>query len=111
MRVPKGFHVEAARRPTSICPQQRTGGLWIHLKPKDVLRVARVWTIGDYFARRRHNIAKTIEGRSLLEERRGAERKRGSPCRQFWLEQEMMEEEGGEAVCGGGGRGIPPTLL
>ena len=84
MRTLEGFHVEAARGMTGMRPQRRTVGPWLYPKSEDVLREARLWPIGEYVARRRHNIAKTIEGRSLLEEYRRAERKRGSPPRHFW---------------------------
>ena len=49
--------------------------------------------MATYIRRRRHQIAKTIEGRTLLEECRGAERRSGSSSRQYWWKQEMELEE------------------
>ena len=83
LQVLKGFHVEAARRMTGMQPQRRIVGLWIYPKSVDVLAAARLKTVATYIAQRRHNISKTIKGRTLLEECRGAERKQGSPTRQF----------------------------
>ena len=87
--VLEGFHVETARQLTGMCHQQRTVGPWIYPKSKEVLRAAQLRTSGYYIGQRRHNIAKTIEGRTLLKECRGADRKQGSPSRKYWWEQEM----------------------
>ena len=48
--------------------------------------------IGDYIARRRQTVLQTIADRPILEECRGAERRRGSPTRLYWWEQEVEEE-------------------
>jgi hypothetical protein len=108
LRLLEGFHLEAARRLTGIHSQRRTVGPWIYPKPKDVLRAVRRRTVGDFIALRRHNIAKTIELRILLEECR-KKRKRGSPPCQFWWEQvmELEEEDGDEGffLSWGNGRG------
>ena len=58
-----------------------------------------------YIRRRRNHIAKVIEGRSLLEECRGAERRSGSSSRQMWWQQEMDLEEDD---AGAGGQGVFP---
>jgi len=57
--------------------------------------------MATYIRRRRHQ----IEGRTLLEECRGAERRIGSLSRQYWWKQEMDLEEDDE---GAGGRGVLP---
>jgi hypothetical protein len=58
--------------------------------------------------RRRANIAKTIEGRPLLTECRGAERRLGSPPRQFWWDQELSLEEDDDEDEDGGRGGVYP---
>ena len=82
LQVIEGF-VEVTRRLTGIRPQQQTVGPSIYPNSKEVLRAAQLWTIGDYVGQRHNNIAKTVEGRTLLEEYRGAERKQGSPSCQY----------------------------
>jgi hypothetical protein len=110
MRILEGFHVEVACRLTGMRPQQQPVGPWVYPKSKEVLRAACLRTIKDYVGQQRHSIAKTIEGRTLLEEYMGAERKQGSPSRQYWWEQEMelMEEEDG---VNGGTQGVFPRLF
>ena len=49
-------------------------------------------TITEYIAARRQTILRTIADRPILEECRGAERRRGSPPRLYWWEQEVEEE-------------------
>ena len=61
IRFLEGFHVEATRRLTGIVPQQQTVSPWIYPKSKDVLRAARLRTIGGYVVRRQHNITKTTK--------------------------------------------------
>jgi hypothetical protein len=85
-----GFYVETARRLTGTRPQQWIFWPWIYPKTKDVLRTARIRTIGDNIVRRRHNVAKTTKLRILLEECRGVERKQESqPCQFLW--EQVME--------------------
>ena len=72
-------------------------GPWVYPKSAEVLAAARQQPVATYIRRRRSNIAKTIEGRSLLEEYRGAERRPGSPPRIFWWEQEMGLAEDGDS--------------
>ena len=50
---------------------------------------ARLHPIEYYIAKQRNTVRKAIEGRALLEECRGAEKRRGSPSRQYWWEQEF----------------------
>ena len=62
-------------------------------------------TIVEYIADRRRNILLTIADRPILEECRRAERRRGSPPRLYWWEQEVEfdlseEEEEGDAFAG-----------
>ena len=84
LKVLEGFHVEASRRMTGMRPQRWTVGPWIYPKSADVLAAARLRPVATYIQRRRHQIAKTIEGRTLLEECRGAERRSGSLSRLMW---------------------------
>ena len=72
-------------------PKKR-GDSWVYPKSADVLRAARLRTIGDYIARRRQTVLRAIADRPILEECRGAERRRGSPTRLYWWEQEFEEE-------------------
>ena len=46
----------------------------------------------DYIARRRQTVLWAIADRPILEECRWAERRRGSPTRLYWWEQEFEEE-------------------
>ena len=59
---------------------------------RECLRAARVRTIAEYIAARRHNILRTIADCLILEEYRGAERRQGSPPRLYWWEQEVELE-------------------
>ena len=78
---------------------------------QDVLAVVCLKPAAAYIAQHRHIIAKTIESRTLLEEFRGAERRSGSPPRQFWSEQEMnLEDEDDVDACGRDG-GVSPCLF
>ena len=58
----------------------------------DVLRAARLRTIGEYIARRRQTVLRAIADRPSLEECRGVERQRGSPTRLYWWDQEFEED-------------------
>ena len=91
LRALEGFHVEAARRLTGMRPSKR-GDSWVYPKLADVLRVARLRTIGDYIARRRQTVLRAIADRLILEECMGAERRRGIPTRLYLWEQEFEEE-------------------
>ena len=57
-------------------------------KSASVRRVARVKTSVEFIADRRRNFLLTIADRPILEECRRAERRRGSPPRLYWWEQE-----------------------
>ena len=83
LRALEGFHVEAARRLTGMRLSKR-GETWVYPKSADALRVASVRTIAEYIAARRQNILWTIADRPILEECRGAKRRRGSPTRLYW---------------------------
>ena len=87
-------------------------------------RISTTNSIAEYIAARRQNILRTIADRPILEECRGAERRRGSPPRLYWWEQEVEEELSSEeeeeeedwhagratwrteAVCPGRGEGV-----
>jgi hypothetical protein len=81
-----GFHVEAARRLTGMRPK-KIGELWIYPKSSSVLAAARLHPIAYYITKRRQTVLKAIEGRPILDACREAERRRGSPSRQYWWEQ------------------------
>ena len=66
----EGFHVETARRLTGMRPTKR-GETWVYPKSVNVLRAARVRTIGEYIEDRRRNILRTIADRPILNECRG----------------------------------------
>ena len=69
----EGFHVKAARRLTGI-RSRMVKGEWVYPHSVDMLKAAGLCTVAECIARRRTNIAKTIEGRKILEECRGAAR-------------------------------------
>ena len=50
-------------------------------------------TVGEYIARRRQTVMRSVADRPILEECRGTERLRGSPVRLSWWEQEFEEVE------------------
>ena len=91
LRALDGFHVEAACRLTGMRPRKR-GDSWVYSKSADVLRAARLRTIGKYIARRPQTVLRAIVDRPILEEYREAERQQGSPTRLYWWEQEFEEE-------------------
>ena len=91
LRALEGFHVEVTRCITGMRLTKR-GETWVCPKSVSVLRAARVRTIAECIAARRHNILRTIADRPILEECRGAERRQGSPPRLYWWEQEVEEE-------------------
>ena len=101
LRALEGFHVEAARRLTGMKPKQ-VNGVWEYPHSADVLKAAGLTTIAETITKRRSNIAKTIEGRRVLKECREAERRRGSPPRIMWWDQELdsIEEGGGDGGLG-----------
>ena len=66
----EGFYVEAVRRLTGMRLRMVEGG-WAYPHSADVLKAAGLCTVEEYIAKRRANIAKTIEGRRILEECRG----------------------------------------
>ena len=89
MKWLEGFHVEVKRK-------------WVYPHFADVLKAAGLCTVAEYIAKQRSNIARTTEGRRILEECWGAARRRGTPVRMYWWEQELTFEEGGQE----GGEGL-----
>jgi hypothetical protein len=83
----RGFHVEAAQRLTGMIPK-KIWEAWVYPESANVLAAARLHPIEYYIAKRREMVRKAIEGRPLLEECRGAGRRRGSPAHQYWWDQE-----------------------
>ena len=47
---------------------RRVKGKWVYLHSVDVLKAAGLCTVAECVAKQRANIAKTIEGRKILEE-------------------------------------------
>ena len=92
MRELEGFHVEAARRLTGMCPR-KVKGEWVYPHSADVPAAAHLQTIEYYIQKRRHTVHNTIRDHSVLKECEGAERRRGTPLRLFWAEQGMMAPE------------------
>ena len=88
LEVLKGFHVEVEQSMTGMRSQRPTVGPWVYLKPAVVLTAARLRPVATYISRSRHNITKTIEGRTLLEEYREVGRQSGSLSRLMWWQQE-----------------------
>ena len=84
----EGFHVEAAHRLTGMMPKEEKGE-WIYPHTADVLAAAHLQPIQYYIQKRRHTIAQTIEGRLILEECRGTERRRGTQPRLYWWGQKF----------------------
>ena len=72
--------------------QKKRGDSWIYPKSADVLRAARLRTVGEYIARRRQTVLRAIADRLILEECREVERQQGSPTPLYWWEQEFEEE-------------------
>ena len=92
MKALEGFHVAAARILTGMRPKQARDGSWEYPRTSEVLRKAGLHTISDYIGQRRANIARKIASRPVLAECRGAERRRGTPPRQYWWEQDLDAE-------------------
>ena len=77
--------------------------MWKYPNSVDVLEAAGLQTIANTIAKRLSNIARTIEGRQVLKECREAKRRRGSPPRIMWWDQDLDFIEEGS---GGGGLGF-----
>ena len=99
----EGFHVECARRLTGMRPHKR-GDRWVYPKSADVLRAARLQPLEYYIHKRRATVAKTISTRPILEECRGAARRRGTPVRSMWWELDLTQppepDRGGDGTPG-----------
>ena len=88
----EGFHVAAALILTGMRPKQARDGSWEYPSTKVVLGKAGLHTISAYIGTRRSHIAQKIAARPVLEECKRAERRRGTPPRQFWWEQDLCVE-------------------
>ena len=93
----EGFHVEATRRITRIRPRTR-GSTWVYPKSAEVLRAARLKTVGEYVATRRQTAAALVVGRPVLEECRRTERRRGTATHPMWWDQDVDWEAAYEAA-------------
>ena len=60
---------------------------FVYPKSSAVLAAARLHPIAYYITKQRQTVLKAIEGRPILDACREAERRRGSPSRQYWWEQ------------------------
>ena len=65
---------------------------WEYPRTQIVLRKAGLHTISEYIGQRRSHIARKIADRPVLAECQGAERRRGTPRRQYWWEQDLEAE-------------------
>ena len=92
MKALEGFHVAAARILTGMRPKQQRDGSWKYPHSEEVLKKAGLHTINDYIGQRRTHIARKIAQRPVLAECKGAERRRGTPQRQYWWEQDLEVE-------------------
>ena len=92
LRELEGFHVEAARRLTGLRPR-KVAGKWVYPHSADVLAAAHLQSVSHYIQMRHHTVHNNIRDREVLKECRGAERRRGTPPRLFWTEQDMTEPE------------------
>merc|ERR1711966_220286 len=92
LRRLEGFHVEAARRLTGMRPR-KVKGVWVYPHSADVLAAAHLQPIAYYIQRRRQTVHNTIRDRDVLKECKGAERRRGTPPRLFWAQQDMTAPE------------------
>ena len=108
LRELKGFHVEAARRLTGMRPR-KVKGEWVYPHSADVLAAAHLQPIEYYLRKRRHTVYNTIRGRDVLKECEGAERRRGTPPRLFWAEQDMAVPERRDYWTEGEGTTHPPS--
>ena len=92
LRDLEGFHVEAARRLTGMRPR-KVKGEWAYPHYANILAAAHLQTIEYYIQNRRHSAHNTIRDRNVLKECEGAERRRGTPPRLFWVGQDMTVPE------------------
>ena len=79
-------------RHSRYVSQEAGGETWVYPKSEDVLRAAHLRTIRESIAQRRQTVFQAIADRPILEACRGAERRRGSPTRLYWWEQDFEAE-------------------
>lgn len=72
---------------------KKVKGVWEYPHSKDVLAAAHLQPISYYIQKRRYTISRTIQGREVLKEYQGAERRRGTMPRLLWWGQEMGAPE------------------
>ena len=88
----EGFHVEAVWH--LACMRLRTvKGKCVYPHSADVLKAAGLCTATECIARRRVNIAKSVEGVAGSSRSVGGDERRGTPSRTYWWEQELTFEE------------------
>ena len=94
-------------------PRQARDGSWQYPHTQEVLRKAGLHSIRDYIGQRPASIARKVRGRPVFAECEGAERRRGTPPRQYWWEleldaelQPLVEDEGGEEAEEEGSLGV-----
>ena len=92
LKALEGFHVAAARILTGMRPKQGRNGSWKYPASAEVLKKARLHTISAYIGQRRTQIARKVVGRPVMGECKEAGRRRGTPLRQYWWEQDLDVE-------------------
>ena len=90
--MPSKFTCSLLHRTTGMRPR-KVKGVWVYPHSADVLAAAHLQPIAYYIQRRRHTVHNTIRDRDVLKECKGAERRRGTPPRLFWTEQDMTVPE------------------
>ena len=106
----KGFHVEAARRLTGMHPR-KIKEEWGYPHSADVLTASHLQPIEYYIQNRRHTAYNTIWDHNVLKECEGAERRRGTPPRLFWVGQDMTAPVRQEYGAEGEGSTHPPVSI
>ena len=74
-------------------PKQGTDGTWVYPRTKDILEECGLYKIEEYVRRRRQTIVAYVVDWLLLAACREGEVRQGTPCRQWWWEQEMDLDE------------------
>ena len=88
---------------TGMRPHKR-GDKWVYPESANVLRAASLQPLHYYVQKRRAIVAKAISTWPILEECRGAARRRGTPVRNMWWELDLTQppepDRGGDGTPG-----------
>ncbi len=88
LKLLKGFHIQAAHRMARVHkPKRGPNKEWTYPKRKDVLKECGLETIKTFILRRRVAIAEYVATIPIFTACTEAERRKGSPPRQWWWEQ------------------------